>query len=155
MKLTFERAQAEHALGLAARLRWEDWREVEEGTGLPCPVALRQSIRLSAESWVARLPDGTPVAVFGVARDVARDGGVVWMLCTRAVERCPLVVLKEARRFIARWLREYRYLHNAADYRNALHIRWVQQLGFTLGHLVERRGLPFQTFHLDSEATHV
>lgn len=135
---------------MAARLRGEDARELETATQKTALEVIRTGLQISSEAYTFRLtPSGAPFALFGVAPDKADPSrGVVWFLASSDVREAALAVLREAPFWIASWERKYpKGLHNVVDSRNALHVRWLEHLGFTKqAETVTLNGVPF--FHM-------
>jgi hypothetical protein len=131
---------------IGANLRPEDRRELE--TVAPDHTAeaeLLRAVTASEEVWVASV--GTePIAVFGIGR-----AGVIWMVGTAGISKAPIQVFRTAQGFVRCWLRQYGHLHNAADCRNTLHLRWLKLLGFTFDDVIQINGQPFQRFHMTRE----
>lgn len=55
--------------------------------------------------------------------------GVVWMLCTTAVETIPILFCREARKWLDSQT-QFDLLYNVADPRNTLHMKLLKHLGF-------------------------
>lgn len=148
-------ATREDAVWLSSRLRSEDKREVETATGLSPEEVVPFSFHMSEQECytVRRVVDGRvavdPVAIFGVTPDPTNDTlGIVWLLGTSDLRLCALSVVREAGYWLNHLARRYSGgLHNYADSRNSLHIRWSQLTGFTLGSPIEIRGAPFIPIH--------
>lgn len=130
---------------IADHLREEDKRELETATGRTPIEAVFASWAVSEQAWVAYI-DGLPAIVFGVA-----PGGVVWLVGTDAISRAALPVFRLSRRIVKALLDDYGFLHNIADCRNELHLRWLKLLGFTFCGTVEVNGLPFQRFYMKKQ----
>ena len=127
-----EPARPEDALELAPRLRMADRREVMASHGHRGLQALENSLRRSEEAWAVRR-DGELLTLFGVAR-VALLGreGSPWLLGSRSLVHHKRALLHFGRSHVAGWRESYDYLENWVDARNALSIRWLRWLGFTL-----------------------
>lgn len=139
MNLTVRPATQADIEYMARHLRPEDAREVETATGESPEKVLP---RFAGECYTARrAPNDPPCVIFGCDSD-----GVIWMLATPEVKRCPISVLREARYWIDHWSRKYGRVHNYVDTRNALHLRWLQYLGAYFGTHVLVRGVPFREF---------
>lgn len=126
-------ASVELAFKTAPLLRWQDVRELE-GTGLNPLFGLPLSVSVSEEPIAFYNPQGEIAGMAGVRREDELSG-VVWMLCTKAVEKCPILFCKEAKAWLDRQT-GFAVLHNAADPRNTLHMKLLKYLGFKrLGYL--------------------
>lgn len=135
---------------VADHLRAEDKRELETATGLTAHEAVFASWASSELTYVAHI-DGLPAVVFGVA-----PGGVIWLVGTDAIGPAALPVFRLSKLCVGALLDHYGALHNVADIRNHLHLRWLKLLGFTLGPLVDVNGQPFRQFYMKKkEATDV
>jgi hypothetical protein len=141
-------ATLEDAVWLSSRLRSEDAREVETGTGRKPEEVLPESFQAAEECYtVRRVFEGklrpNPVALFGVA-----SGGIVWFLGSDEVRLCALSIVREAPVWLDYMSRRYPGgLWNFADSRNSLHVRWCHLTGFTLGAPVPIRDVPFYYIH--------
>jgi hypothetical protein len=148
-------ATLEDVRAMSSRLRPEDAREIETGCGLAPDKGLELSFLLSVQCYVIRpTEDAEPVAIFGVGPDAFnREKGIVWMLATTDVSKHALGVIEVSRQALDYFLTLYpRGLHNLADARNTLHIRWCQLMGFTLGETKEVRGQDFIHINYRSKA---
>lgn len=134
---------------IADNLRAEDRMELATVTGRTAHEAVFSAWAYSEHCWVA-LIDGVPGVVFGVG-----EGGVIWMVGTDAISRVALPFFRQGRIIVRRLLDVYGRLHNRADCRNHLHLRWLKLLGFTFDDTVEVNGHQFQRFHMNKEATDV
>ena len=120
-------ATVELALRTSPFLRWQDQRELERGGSHPI-LGLVMSVEVSEEPIVFYTPKGEIAGFAGVSRE-DQHSGVVWMLCTPAVETIPILFCKEAKA----WLdsqKSYQILHNVADPTNSLHMKFLKHLGF-------------------------
>lgn len=91
-------------------------------------LTLVLSVDVSEAPIVFYTPDEKVAGFAGIRRE-DDISGVIWMLCTPAVEKYPVLFCKEARA----WLDSqtgYQILHNIADPRNYLHMRLLKHLGF-------------------------
>lgn len=116
-------ATLEAAYEVASQLRPEDARECIEGHGVLPTQALPLAI-LQCPTEAFYVPDGRIAGLVGIY-----DNGLIWMLCTKAVEDFPILFFKEAKQFIES--RKEPRLFNVADKRNALHLKLLKKLGFT------------------------
>ena len=158
MRLIVTPATERQAESIGRNLRAADNLEVLTSSGGKEPaVVLRDSFRASKECYAIKIAHegGMPCAIFGVADDPTVEGlGVIWMLCTKAIERCPIALVKVALGWIDHMARHYPLgLHNIADARNDLHIRWAKLSGFTEVGAVELNGHRF--IHIYRESKHV
>ena len=116
------------AVRVANDLRFEDLRELE-GLGYD-RLALVFSVLASEAPVAFHAKDGTIAGVAGVVPDADPGVGIVWMLCTPAVQKEPINFVKQAKQWLADEERNYRLLWNLADARNHLHQKLLKMLGF-------------------------
>jgi hypothetical protein len=129
-------------------LRAADREEVDALTGRDPRAVLVESVERSVSAW-AGVVDGELVCLFGVAPlSLAGVTGVPWLLGSDAVARFGGPFLRCNRTYLREMLREFPVLRNVVDARNAVSIRWLGWLGFTLGtpQPMGVRGLPFIPF---------
>lgn len=116
---------------VASRMRPEDAAEVWAAAGQTPYQALREGYLQSRETLLAETEDGLPLAVFGVAPvPEVPEMGAVWLLGTTSLPRAKLTALRDTPKYLERWHRWFPLLGNLVDARNALHIRWLQAVGF-------------------------
>lgn len=108
-------------------LRWQDNREIE-ASGFHPLFCLPLSVASSEDPIVFYTPQGEVAGFAGIRREDELSG-VVWMLCTKAVEKIPILFCKEARAWLDRQT-TFQILHNVADPRNTLHMKLLKHLGF-------------------------
>ncbi|WP_428659501.1 hypothetical protein [Reyranella sp.] len=131
-------------------LRAADREEVEALTGRDPREALVASVERSASAWAGRA-DGELVCLFGVVpMSLVGVVGVPWLLGSDAVARYGRPFLRRNRVYLREMLRVFPVLRNVVDARNAVSIRWLRWLGFTLGtpQPMGVRGLPFIPFEM-------
>jgi len=148
LKLVILPAKLEEVLWISSRLRPEDQNEVETATGKPVKDVLLKAFSLSrSECYTLRFNhEREPVAIFGVAEQDTI--GVPWFLATPDVTRGALSILREAPRWLDKWLLRYPSgLVNIVDSRNALHLRWIEAIGCSFGGTNLRNGVPFLFFY--------
>lgn len=149
----------EDAMWMSSHLRVEDVEEVWACSRRTPEDSLCLAHRYAAYSLLMRPAEGAdPVAIFGISYDGTYPGrGVVWLLATPEVSKHARGVLRTARGWLARFLREFpEGVHNIIDSRNALHLRWVRLLGFKEGETILRNGVPFiHIYKLSEEAPDV
>jgi len=123
--------------GLAATLRSQDCAEVR-ALGHDPESALRLSFEGSSQ--VYSIVDGanTVVAMFGVglspymSEQIGEPVGAIWMLGAPGLHKIRFQFLRECQSWMETMHRDYRVLWNWADARNALHLRWLEWLGFKI-----------------------
>mgnify|MGYP001247592711 FL=1 len=112
----------EAAIEVASNLRPEDRREVEEGHGIDSTLALLDAVQKPSCVYFT-VPSGKTAGMAGVD-----PGGQIWMLCTNAIEECPLTFVREAKRYVER--QPDKLLWNIVDKRNVVHLKLLKFLGF-------------------------
>ena len=112
----------EAAFLVASNLLPEDHREVEEGHGCDPMVVIPLACQ-DAFSVYFRMPDGSIAGIGGVHED-----GQIWMLCTPAIHKYPILFARECKRIIES--RKEKLLWNIVDKRNTAHLKLLKFLGF-------------------------
>lgn len=74
--------------------------------------------------------DGEIAGVAGIGPDAEEGVGIIWMLCTPAVEKNPHTFVRQARKWLKTEEKNYRLLWNLADARNTYHHKLIKMLGF-------------------------
>ena len=74
--------------------------------------------------------DGEIAGVAGICPDTEEGVGIIWMLCTPAIEKNPHTFVRQARKWLATEQKNYRLLWNLADARNIYHHKLLKMLGF-------------------------
>jgi len=110
---------------LAPRLRFEDKREILDGTGLNPYQALRECYNSSEICLTMVDKKDIPVGIFGVTEE-----GAIWLLATPDIQRVRYSFLRQNRDVVNFLNRKYKVLWNFVDSRNELHIRWLKWCGF-------------------------
>ncbi|WP_419810805.1 hypothetical protein [Bacterioplanoides sp.] len=142
MTLHLREPLPEHIHYLSKHLRESDADEVRSASGeYSLWKTLDAAVNASYECHVAVDDDGIPVAVFGVAP--YGEFAAPWLLGTDSLLQHRRELMSWGRSFVQRWLEEHRQLMNFVDKRNAVSIRWLKRLGFTIGKEV----LLYDPFH--------
>ena len=121
------RATADLAFKAAPYLRWQDVREIEASGWHPL-FCLPLSVIASEDPIAFYTTDGRIAGFAGIKRE-DEALGLVWMLCTKAVESKPIAFCKAARVWLDNQS-SFRALYNYADPRNTLHMKLLKHLGF-------------------------
>lgn len=122
-----EEATYAAALEVASNLRFEDRREIAS-LGHDPFFSVLEGIANSETCVVFYNRDDVIGGIAGVCRD--DDGfGLIWMLCTRAMEANPIFFVRGAMKWLADQS-HYQLLHNIADPRNHMHMKLLRLLGF-------------------------
>lgn len=125
-------SEADMVAHVAANLRQADIEEAWAFYGR-CPKALvLESFEKSHMSWTGLL-DGEPVITFGcMTEDRLETTGAPWLVGTTKLEQVPFTFARMSRPFLHLMKDRHIRLTNHVDVRNALAIRWLRWLGFTL-----------------------
>jgi len=128
------------ALEVADNLRPDDRRELVEGYGFDPKEALLDAASQASTVYFT-VPDGRIAGLAGVY-----ENGVIWMLCTTAIEDFPHTFAREAKRFVES--RTEPLLWNVVDKRNTTHLKLLKFLGFKFLREIEHGpyNLPFIEF---------
>ena len=131
---------------LALTMRQEDVQEVFHSSGGSPLGALVRGAEASCELFTIVKEDRV-VAIFGLVGTKGVSGSP-WMLGTEELPKCRSL-LRDCRKIVARYLRDYKYLTNACWSANDVHIEWIKWLGFTFNGEDIRNGETFLHFHKD------
>ena len=117
----------EAAIEVASNIRDDDRREIEEGHGLtPYEYLVDIEAKKGTCVWF-EVPNGKTAGMAGVDT-YGEYQGMVWMLCTKAIEEFPLTFARESKRWIES--RPEPLLWNYMDPRNEVHKKLLKFLGF-------------------------
>lgn len=116
---------------LAPRLRAGDRAEAEAMSGMGAREALRFSVKVSRETWIAEVA-GEPLAIFGIAGAYTSPVARPWMVGTDAIGCYKLSFMRFSRALVADWRGRFDVLENWVDARHLESVRWLGWLGFTL-----------------------
>lgn len=148
-----EPATMEDAAELAPRLRTADRREVMASHGHRGLQALQSSLDRSELAWAVR-HDGELLSLHGVVRVSILGGtGSPWLLGSRSLVNHKRALMEISRAHVQGWRERYDFLENWVDAGNALSIRWLRWLGFTLEPAAPygRFGRPFHRFWMSCD----
>ncbi len=127
---------------ISGKLRAADVDEALAAYGLPIEAALKYSVDVSDEAWIARDSEGEDVLLYGVASaQECPEVGVPWMVATPLLPRYGKSLMRDGMKWIDRIHKRYPILANMADARNTVHTAWLRRMGFTL--LPAKTGLGF------------
>lgn len=115
---------------VAEHMRPEDIEECAAG-GLSPLSALIIGWQ-SGDTWALITPLGDPCAILGVHETEEPGCGKIWMLGTPEIEKYPMTFLKNCRPVLDELFKDYKLLSNWSYYKNEVHHKWLQWLGFTL-----------------------
>lgn len=138
---------------VAAHMREADVDEVWASSASRPLEAVARSVENSEKVWTLVYGD-EPVAIFGVVRkSYLSNVGVPWLLGTsKIVDHVP-AFLRLSKVYIPIMADGYARLENYVDFRNKLSIRWLQWMGFSIGHLVPSLvlGVKFHRFYMETK----
>lgn len=146
-------------INVGLRMRDADREEVLASCGLT-PIRACALSALASDWLVAVVREDTDLAVivFGVTPDWLPGHGVPWLLSAPEMTeaRFSRTFLRHCRVFLRRMLDAYTVLSNRVDARNAVAIRWLTWLGFTIRPAAPwgPLGLPFHKFELRRNHVH-
>lgn len=141
--LTYCPCTIDDAMYIADTLREADQDEITTLTQLPPYAVAIESFFNTQDTCQAVLADENPVAMYGVA-----TGGWVWMLVSKDIEPYRLEFARYCRPVVEKLNEQHPHLHNIADSRNSLHLRWLEWCGFTIDYegYIPINGVPFFPF---------
>lgn len=142
-------ATREDAIAIAPHLWLRDGAsEVWAREGLSYEAAALMIFDGASEAWVWEV-DGVPAAMWGVSLTSFVGGkAMAWLLTTRHLARSPRTFWEGSRRIVAELFDRYGAIEGYCDARFAASKRWLTRLGFQLGPLEERAGIPFHHFQM-------
>ena len=124
----YRTATVADALEVAKNLRLEDLNEIEALGHNRLGVVF--SVALSDVAISFFNDKGEIAGIAGIAPDTREGVGIIWMLCTPAIQAQPIAFVKHAHAFLRDQQSNYRLLWNLADARNHLHHKLLRMLGF-------------------------
>jgi hypothetical protein len=116
---------------MADRLRHCDVAECMAAADMTGSEGLVSSYRASEQCWVV-LWKGRATVCFGVVEQSPRIG-TPWMLATDELMDMAYEFLLESPKWIETVRAPYALLMNWVDARNAVSIKWLMRMGFTIG----------------------
>lgn len=136
-KVTAREAFKDDVHDLAPRLRSADRAEVS-ALGIDPEMALQSSWESSTQRYAIIKSDGTCIGIFGVgpahhmSQTLGLSVGCVWMLGAKDLRHVRYSFLRQCHEWVETLGRNYDVLWNWADARNALHLKWLEWLGFKI-----------------------
>ena len=116
------------AIEVANNLRPEDFDEVLRMGHARLGVAFSVVFSDVAVSFFNTYVEIAGVA--GICPDAEDGVGLIWMLCTPAIEKNPHTFVRQAKKWLKTEEANYRLLWNLADARNIYHHKLLKMLGF-------------------------
>ena len=127
--LKIEKSRFSEVYNLAPRLRLDDKEEVKAGGSTPLE-ALKAGIRTSDECLSVYTKDGTLIGMFGYRKiKTLKDTAVIWFLGSDEIEKYPLALVKQGRKYIENLNKKYT-LTNYVYSKNKTHINYLKHLKF-------------------------
>lgn len=146
-------ATIEDARDIAARLRAADLDEVMKDYNTNVEGTICYGVAASDEVLVYEI-EGLVICIGGVLRD-QDGGGVVWQLGSPEIESHAKQYIRETRKIMRRWMKQYTLLHNLVGARNEVSLRYLKHLGYTIEPtvtLLGERQVPFRYFWIRGDA---
>lgn len=138
-------ASPAHVGTIALRMREIDRLECAVAGHSP-KEALRMSLRASTVAWTVKI-DGRPEAMFGASTVSLLDSeGSPWLLLTDTGAKAAKALVREGRRYSDAMNAAYSTLANFVHADNAVAIRWLQRLGYSIGEPFDVNGHPMRRF---------
>ncbi len=134
---------------LSENLREGDVAELLAAGSASPVAALAEGYMYSLVPMVGVDERDVPQAMFGVIPSGDASSAHVWMLGTNEAFKRPIRFLRESRRMVENWNRQFPMLSNWVDCRNTHHIKWLSWLGFVFTCEATGKGkgnLPFFQF---------
>jgi len=134
------------ARDLVPLLRIADWQEMLAVSHDDLETRLHEGAEQSAPSCTIIGNSGLVAGMFGV---VPEDHfGRVWMVGSDELTRPPLSrqFIRESRHYLAVMEWPYLAIGNQIDERNALHVHWLQWMGFTFVRRIPSYGVEERPF---------
>lgn len=146
-------AEARDVAFIAANLREADRLESERFYHEPPAEVLLRSLCDSVKAWTAIDPEGTPVAMWGVAENCADPRyGIPWMMGTDLISKSYSDFIWLSRCFDLEMSKMFHGLCNLVDVEYAGAIRWLKWLGYSKGDIVKSpRGYDFVLMYKDTK----
>jgi len=136
-KVTAREAFLDDVRSLGPRLREADKREIVS-RGEDPELALEASWESSTQRYAIIRSDGTCIGIFGVgpahhmSQKFGMSVGCVWMLGSNDLRHVRYSFLRQSREWVETLSKNYSVLWNWVDARNALHLKWLEWLGFKI-----------------------
>ena len=137
----------EDVMFLAPNLRQADRKECLAATGREPLGVLLDGLRLADTTMTMVAPTGIPVGIVGVGKSAVEDAGSIWLCATDDIEKYQMTFLRNSKQVLKQLQQEYLVLHNFADARNELHIKWLRWMGFSFINKHEQWGFEQRPFY--------
>ena len=146
-------ATEEHIGAIASDIRGADRAELWAADHHTPEEAMRKALDRTVDPLVG-LVDGVPVVMWGVSPfTFSGRTGIPWLVSTNRLEKHFRIFLKGCKLYIDKYRNEYDTMFNFVDERNAVAIRWLKWLGFTVEEArpYGKDQLPFCVFRMENE----
>lgn len=124
---------------VAKGLRMEDIREIKAASGNDPVATLSLGVLYSEHCWTMYSGDDDHLGMLGLHPDSDRPlFGYVWLLATDRLLKHQHEFLRECRTgpYLDLLHSYYPVLHNYADERNTVHLKWLKWMGFEFNEVV-------------------
>lgn len=141
-------ASREDCIALSKNLRPADLEEISHASGLLPEQVLLLGYRTSVRTWAVMWKKEV-VAIFGIG-GIPGVIGYPWMLASPSLVKIRKSLLRGCASVLGEMLSMFPHLENQVWAGNALHIQWLQWLGFTLEPAKPHdiSGQPFHRFYM-------
>ena len=146
MKIIIRQATNSDFAYVARHLRESDLIELR-AAGHADPVAIVSAGWMWGGWKRVAVVSGRPAAVFGVSPSSEADTGLPWMLATDYIRQIPRGVIIKSRDEVGRMQQKYGMLKNLVHRDNAISMKWLEWLGFTIDRTPIGPGGRFFLFH--------
>jgi len=130
MEYTIRKAKERDCYVLSKIMREVDKQEIWS-SGRHTPLsALLEGYKVSGKHCYTLLLNKNIVGIFGVS-EVEKDKGVVWLMGADEMTKYKKDFYKLSKKYLKKFLREFKVLFNYIDERNKTTIKWLEKLGFS------------------------
>jgi hypothetical protein len=156
--ITYRHTKPEDLNFLIKNMREEDIDELNASGTISIKETLTLGIKRSREIVTAINSEERPVAIIGVKPyALISNKGIIWMLGTTENFKYRRNLIRDARRLIKIFLRNYQEIFNYVHVKNEISIRWLKALGFIIEDPKKyyRTGEYFMKFYMKRGDNHV
>jgi len=126
--IELRQTQLEDIEAIIPRLRAHDRKTIEK-LSLDPVALLRETYNNGSPMFTATL-DGEPICMWGLERKSLLGVWLLWMLTTDAVDENPVKFLRESRRIVRAFYRDYGTIEGMVDADFDTSVQWLLWLGF-------------------------
>ena len=137
---------------LQGNLRKQDQDEVWAARGRDPDTVLYESVQASTLCWSIKEEEQV-LGIFGVAPSGVAGEGQPWLLGSDGLAALSRHLIKEPPAFIEKMHTQFPVLRNLVDARNAISLRWLPRIGFTVSAAPVSYGpfsMPFYEFYREN-----